>query len=189
MSQGYRQVERFWISFVVRFAFGFLFLIAALNVFTYLDTKNLPPDPNRGVVEYVKQGVTHFKNDLSKPYAKTWVNFKWKFWPAKYDEKTGTTVGIDLGKEAIDWFLIGMPFIFFLLAFCFLTGFALRPAMRFGAFYLVLLGLGKYVTGDAATTLQDFFFAFLLCLGLYLSSEEKQASKTSAASAPPIPGR
>ena len=47
--------------------------------------------------------------------------------------------------------------------------------MRFGAFFMILLGLGKYVTGDADTTMQDFMFATMLCAGLYISSREQSA--------------
>ena len=45
--------ERFWISFILRFAFGFLFLFAALNIFSY--------------------GPDKFATDLYQPFANTWV--------------------------------------------------------------------------------------------------------------------
>ena len=45
--------ERFWIIFILRFGFGFLFLIAAVNIFTY--------------------GVDKFVDDLSKGFEDTWL--------------------------------------------------------------------------------------------------------------------
>ena len=47
------KVERFWISFILRFAFGFLFLFASLNIFNY--------------------GAEAFSTELAKPFANTWV--------------------------------------------------------------------------------------------------------------------
>jgi hypothetical protein len=38
----------------------------------------------------------------------------------------------------------------------------------------VLLGVGKYLTGDSVTTAQDFLLAAFLCIGLYMASEDKQ---------------
>jgi hypothetical protein len=45
--------ERFWIIFILRFGFGFLFLFAAINIFTY--------------------GVDNFVTDLSKGFEGTWL--------------------------------------------------------------------------------------------------------------------
>ncbi len=47
------KVERFWIAFNLRFAFGFLFLFASLNMFSY--------------------GPENFATDLSKPFESTWI--------------------------------------------------------------------------------------------------------------------
>ena len=47
------KAERFWISFILRFAFGFLFLLAALNIFSY--------------------GPSEFAEQLSKPMLATWI--------------------------------------------------------------------------------------------------------------------
>ncbi len=47
------KVERFWIAFNLRFAFGFLFLFASLNMFSY--------------------GPENFATDLSKPFESTWL--------------------------------------------------------------------------------------------------------------------
>ena len=47
------KVERFWITFILRFAFGFLFLFASLNIFSY--------------------GAESFATDLAKPFANTWL--------------------------------------------------------------------------------------------------------------------
>lgn len=45
--------ERFWIAFILRFAYGFLFLFAALNIFTY--------------------GIENFSNELAKGFEPTWL--------------------------------------------------------------------------------------------------------------------
>lgn len=45
--------ERFWITFILRFGFGFLFLFAAVNIFTY--------------------GVDKFAEDLGKGFEPTWL--------------------------------------------------------------------------------------------------------------------
>jgi hypothetical protein len=47
------KVERFWIVFVLRFAIGFLFLFASLNIFSY--------------------GPQKFAEDLSRPFERTWI--------------------------------------------------------------------------------------------------------------------
>jgi hypothetical protein len=47
------KVERFWIAFILRFAIGFLFLFAALNIFNY--------------------GPDKFSADLSKGFQNTWL--------------------------------------------------------------------------------------------------------------------
>jgi len=45
--------ERFWIAFILRFAFGFLFLFAAINIFSF--------------------GVENFANEMSKGFEETWL--------------------------------------------------------------------------------------------------------------------
>ena len=47
------KTERFWIAFIMRFAFGFLFLFASVNIFMY--------------------GTDKFAAELAKPFANTWV--------------------------------------------------------------------------------------------------------------------
>ncbi len=49
------KVERFWIAFILRFAFGFFFLFAALNIFDH--------------------GPEAFSQALAKPFESTWL---WK---------------------------------------------------------------------------------------------------------------
>lgn len=49
----FRRTERFWIAFILRFAFGFLFLFAAVGIFSY--------------------GPSNFSADLAKPFETTWV--------------------------------------------------------------------------------------------------------------------
>lgn len=177
MKFGYRERERFWIAFIVRFAFGLMFLIAALNIFTYYQTKNPPEDPDRTALQFVQTSLQSFSTDLSAPYQGTWVNFKWKWWPVPIDEEAGTRLSTDVGMVGVYWFLYAMPFIFGILSICILTGIALRPAMRLGAAYLVLLGLGKYMAGDSVTTAQDFLYAAFICIGLYMASEDKDVAR------------
>jgi hypothetical protein len=45
--------ERFWIAFILRFGFGFLFLFAAINIVTY--------------------GVDKFSEELSTGFTSTWL--------------------------------------------------------------------------------------------------------------------
>ena len=175
----YRDKEQFWIALTVRFAFGFLFLIAALNIFTYHDTKD-PPPGSLTMYEFVDKSVNGFANELAKPYESTWLNFKWKWWPLKPDAKTNVPVARDLGIELVRWFLVGMPFVFTILGFCLLSGLFLYPALRLSAIYMVLLGLGKYVSGDAMTAAQDFLFAAFILIGLYMASGARDARMAEA---------
>jgi len=62
------KVERFWIAFILRFAIGFLFLFAALNIFNY--------------------GPEKFAADLSKGFQNTWL--------ANLDTGSGSYTGLDL---------------------------------------------------------------------------------------------
>ena len=75
-------------------------------------------------------------------------------------------------------FLYAMPFVFALLSVLLLTGFFLRPTLRFSAIFLVLLGLGKYLTdfktGTTLTTLQDFVYAFFIVFALFALSKEPE---------------
>lgn len=176
---GYRDKERFWIALTVRFAFGFLFLIAALNIFTYHETKD-PPPGSLSMYELGHKSVTGFSKELAKPYESTWLNFKWKWWPLKPSPKTNVPVARDLGIDLVRWFLIGMPFVFTILGFCLLSGLFLYPALRLSAIFMVMLGLGKYIAGDAMTAAQDFLFAAFICIGLYMSSGERDARMAEA---------
>ncbi len=47
------RLERFWIIFILRFAFGFFFLFAAINIFTF--------------------GVEKFAAELGKGFETTWI--------------------------------------------------------------------------------------------------------------------
>jgi hypothetical protein len=62
------KVERFWIAFILRFAIGFLFLFAALNIFNY--------------------GPEKFAADLSKGFQNTWL--------ATLEIQQGGYTGLDL---------------------------------------------------------------------------------------------
>ena len=57
-----------------------------------------------------------------------------------------------------------------------LTGILLRPALRSAAVMFVALGLGKYLQGEIATTANDFFFAFLICVGLFFLGLEPRSA-------------
>jgi hypothetical protein len=177
MTDTFRDRERFWIALTVRLAFGFMFIIAAMNIFTYADTKNPPPEKTR--YELFKESLTGFADDLGGAYQNTWVNFKWK-WFMEADPTSNQPVAIDLGIRLVKGFLYAMPFIFTILGLCILSGIWLYPALRFASIYLVILGLGKYITGDGATTAQDFIYAAFICIGLYMSSgrrDEKVAAE------------
>jgi hypothetical protein len=132
------------------------------------------------MLESLRGGVDEFVKDLSVPYEASWLNFKWKGWPLKPDEATNSVESKDIGIEAVKGFLYAMPFIFLILALMLLTGIAHRFALRVAALYLVILGIGKYVTGDPATTAQDFVFAGFCCLGLFLSRPEPSGSWESS---------
>lgn len=145
--------ERFWIAFILRFAFGFLFLFAALNIFNY--------------------GPEKFAKDLAAPMAGTWLG--------DVEAKLISVANKDIEyqdatrDQAISWFLGAMPYILGALSVCILSGILLRPALRMGAVLMVILGLGKYVQNDIATAAFDFSFAFMICVGLYFLSLKKKA--------------
>lgn len=141
------RLERFWITFVLRFAIGFLCLIACMNQFSY--------------------GPAKFATDLSKPFSSTWLG------------ELNTLVGIDLPY----YFLYATPYILAGITVLVLTGVLLRPALRLAALMFVCLGLGKYLQGDIATTANDFFFAFLVCVGLFFLSLEKKSGAEAPAAA------
>lgn len=134
------KVERFWIAFNLRFAFGFLFLFASINIFSY--------------------GPAKFAEDLSKPYETTWL------WSIQ-----GNQTFVEL---FVYWFLFVTPFIMGVLAVPILTGIFAKPALRLGAFFLICLGLGKYIQNDIATTAADFTLALIIWLGLYLLDRDKR---------------
>jgi glycerol uptake facilitator-like aquaporin len=142
--------ERFWIAFILRFAFGFLFLFAAINIFNYGDAR--------------------FAEDLSAPMAGTWIG-------DVEAQLVSLAKGIDIEDASRDGLLVGflrgLPYVMCALATCILTGILLKPALRLGALVMILLGLGKYLTNDIATTAQDFFFAFMICVGLYFLGLER----------------
>lgn len=168
MSAGYLDRERFWIALTIRVAFGLMFLIAALNIFTYPKTADKPLP-----TKYL-QNVNAFAADLKQPYQQSWANIKWP-WGKKMETDPTTRETVDVGIICIEWFLLAMPFIFACLAFCLLTGLFLFPALRFSAVYLVILGLGKYIVNDSATTAQDFIYAGFILVGLYMASGRKDS--------------
>ena len=140
--------ERFWITFMLRMSFGFLFLIVSLGQF----------DAGAGV----------FADKVSSPYSGTWLAGALEnLWFISWED----------GTRPIRFFLHGIPFIFAALSVPILTGLFLRPALRLGAFLLIMLGLGKYITSgnDIVPTAMNFFLAFLICCGLYFLGQEDEA--------------
>jgi hypothetical protein len=164
MVLGDRDRERFWIALTVRVAFGMMFLIAAVNIFF--------ADPGAKVFE----NLDSFVNTLSKPFETSWVNAKFHSWGI--DPQTGApSREYQVGMPIIQGFLYAMPFIFSVLSILLLTGLFLRPALRASAIFLVLLGLGKYLTdfrsGNTVTTMQDFLYAMFITFALFVLSREK----------------
>lgn len=191
------RTERFWISFILRFAFGFLFLIAAINIFSTGGPHDFGPH--------------RFAMNLSKSFSSGWMgNLLPEVeitipQPEPASKKKANTAGAAEGAPAAPvagdgaekpaaaparnkgktekvhptyFFLLGLPFVFAALAVPILLGIFLRPALRLGAILLVMLGLGKYIADstDLSTTANDFFFAFLICVGLYfLGQQDRQA--------------
>ena len=153
------RLERFWIVFILRFAFGFLFLFAALNIFHH--------------------GVEQFAAGLSGPIANTWIGDVEASAVSLY-------TGLLWGDQAVPFeqasrdafikgFLTAMPYVMCGLSVCILTGILLKTALRIGALLLVMLGLGKYLQNDVATTANDFLFALMICIGLYFLARERHA--------------
>ena len=152
------KAERFWIKFILRLAFGFLFLIAALNIFSYGGPNDFGPDA--------------FAKGLAGGFQSTWLGGVFA-WIAGALPKSWSSVS-QVIREFPYYFMYGMPFVFAVLSVPILTGIWLRPALRLGAIYLVLLGLGKYISTptDLSTTAADFLFALLICFGLYFLGQE-----------------
>lgn len=172
MVLGSRDRERFWIALTVRFAFGFMFLIAAVNIFFMDWQENLSFAEN---FANINASLKTFAESQSKPYEASWINVKIPY--GEKDPVTGAPVSVaPVGMTAIRWFLFAMPFVFLVLSIFLLTGIFLRPALRASAIYLVLLGLGKYLTdfksGVTMTTLQDFLYAMFITLALFTLSKE-----------------
>ncbi|MGH9363367.1 MAG: hypothetical protein ACRD2T_15765 [Thermoanaerobaculia bacterium] len=170
MRLGNRDHERFWIALTVRIAFGFLFLFAALNIFFAELNPDLTLSGNAG------ENLKKFVAGQSAPYEASWINLKWR---GAIDPATGAPAGQrELGMGLVRGFLYGMPFVFAVLSVLLLTGLLLRPALRAGAIFLVLMGLGKYITdfrsGSTITTLQDFLYAVFITLALFVLSKEPE---------------
>ena len=153
--------ERFWITFMMRMSFGFLFLFVALGQFDSGGPSDFGPE--------------WFAATLSSSYTGTWL--------AAALETIGFQDGTDpVTKEPYFWpiraFLICIPFIFAALSVPILTGLFLRPALRIAAILLIMLGLGKYITSgnDIIPTAMNFLLAFMICCGLHFLSLEDTAS-------------
>ena len=132
--------------------------------------------------QYFQASLTNYVTDLKAPFENSWMSLKWATFPVKKNEKLNANIGAPIGMRFVEWFLYSMPFIFLILSICLLTGLAYRFALRASAFYMVLLGLGKYAVGDVATTAQDFIFAAFICIGLFLTArEDNEATEESIA--------
>lgn len=143
--------ERFWITFMLRFSFGFLFLFVALGQFDAGGPRDSGPE--------------WFAEKLSGSFSGTWLVGALKSLPF-----------VDDGAAPLKYFLKCIPFVFAALSVPILTGLFIRPALRLGAILLILLGLGKYVaTPDIAPTAANFLLAFLICFGLYFLGQEDEA--------------
>ena len=183
MVLGSRNRERFWIALTVRFGFGFLFLIAAINILflEWSESKTI-----RENFENIPASLQTFADIQSKYYETSWMNFKVNTGPV--DPITGAGEQTQIGMMGIKLFLKSMPFVFLGLSVFLLTGIFWRLALRLSAFYLVMLGIGKYVvdfrTGQTLTTLQDFTFAMFIFLALFILSRE-DSDEDEAAGLPP----
>ncbi len=168
MTIGNRAWDRFWILLTVRIAFGFMFLIAAMNIFFSEWDRSKPK------LENIQINIGNFVDNLSKPFGESWINFKWTH--SQPDPVTGAVKVTELGVLIVRAFLRAMPFIMTVLSVFLLTGLFVRPALRASAIFLVLLGLGKYLTdfksGSTITTLQDFMYAMFITIALYTTSKE-----------------
>ena len=145
-------LERFWIKFILRFAIGFLFLLAAIGQFM-------------AGGQDIKEGPKKFADGLSGGFKSTWLA----------DIQVGAYSGLDFAW----WFLYCLPFAFAGLSVLILTGILVRPALRAGALLLVCLGLGKYMQGPEGitTTANDFLFALIICIGLFFYALERKPAR------------
>ncbi len=178
MTIGNRAWDRFWILLTVRIAFGFMFLISAMNIFFY------EWDEKKTKLENFSNNLeTVFVEGLSKPFGDSWINLKIPY--GKPDPATGARKVADLGLMVVKAFLRAMPFIMAVLSILLLTGLFVRPALRASAIFLVLLGLGKYLTdfksGSTITTLQDFMYAMFITIALYTTSKEPEEAEPGVA--------
>ena len=152
--------ERFWNTLMLRIAFGFLFLFVALGQFD----AGGPLD----------SGPTWFAEKVSDTYKGTWLAGGLKTIGFKDSINPET-------KEPYFWpiraFLGCVPYIFTILSVPILIGLFHRQALRIGALFLILLGLGKYITSgnDIIPTAMNFMLAFMICFGLHFLGQEDQA--------------
>ncbi len=178
-------VERFWIFFILRLGFGLFFVVASINQFDFGGPGDFGPDA--------------FARKVTKPYETNWLGAilpmidigekGQEAVPAVAEEKdeagkvTKKAVPAQAAVKAKPdlvsptyFAMFALPFIFALLAVPILTGIFLKPALRLAAILLVCLGVGSYIgTPSLDTMAHDFFFAFLICVALYVLSREKEA--------------
>ncbi len=172
MALGSRNRERFWIALIVRFAFGFMFLIASINIFFSGWQEGSSFKEN---FQQIGPNLTSWTDLMSKPYEETWINIK--IHSSEVDAATGAPAKqTEVGMMIVRGFLYAMPFIFLVLSLFILTGLFYRMALRLSALFLVMLGLGKYLvdfkTGTTLVTLQDFMYAMFITMALFVLSRE-----------------
>jgi hypothetical protein len=177
MTLGSRSQERFWIAVTVRFAFGFMFLIAAINIFFHQWDSTASVIGNVGKIP---ENLKAFAEIQTKGYADTWLDIKFPY--GAVNPQTGATdSAVEVTMTVMRGFVMAMPVVFIFLAAFLLSGFMFRAALRFSAIYLVMLGLGKYVTdfktGVTPTTLQDFVYAMFITLALFVLSKEEAPAR------------
>ncbi|MBN1443823.1 MAG: hypothetical protein JXA90_14025 [Planctomycetes bacterium] len=167
------RVERFWILFILRFAFGFFMVVAAINIFSYGGAHEFGPD--------------RFARDMTAKYEGNWMGNLLPMvdiGPKEVRDEQG-----NVKQQAVEdlvhptyFFMLALPFLFAILSVPILTGLLIRPAFRFAALLFVCLGIGSYIGGGVpAATAYDFFFAFLLCVGLHYMGQGRQEAVEAAA--------
>ena len=166
------KAERFWILFILRFAFGFFFVIAAINIFQYGGAHDFGPDK--------------FARDMTKKYETNWMGDLLPMvdiGPKEVRDENDKIVTPAQPDEVHPtyFFMLALPFLFAILSVPILTGIFIRPGFRLSAFLLVCLGIGSYIGGGKPdTTSYDFLFAFLLCIGLHYMAQGKDEAAEAA---------
>jgi hypothetical protein len=161
------KVDRFWIIFLLRFGFGFFFVIAAINIFQYGGPHDFGPDK--------------FARDMTAKYETNWLGDVLPMMDIGQKEIRDEETNKVLQPAVPDmvhptyFYMLALPFLFAILSVPILTGIWIRPALRLSALLFVMLGIGSYIGGGKPeATSYDFLFAFLICFGLHYLGQPKQ---------------